>query len=100
MEGLLLTGRVYLLFLDWQHPSDDKFFNDLGYDLIKKLKLYTQMIGAGSEYIYMNYAARRQNPLRGYGEKNLEFIRSVAKKYDPFGVFQSQVSGGFKVSIA
>ncbi|KAL5040802.1 hypothetical protein BDW71DRAFT_201884 [Aspergillus fruticulosus] len=91
---------VYLLFLDWQHPSDDKFFNDLGYDLIKKLKLYTQMIGAGSEYIYMNYTARRQNPLRGYGEKNLEFIRSVAKKYDLFGVFQSQVSGGFKVSIA
>ncbi|KAL3430689.1 hypothetical protein BDV09DRAFT_189072 [Aspergillus tetrazonus] len=107
MENVLGLDRmgdedhlVYLLFLDWQHPSDDTFFNDLGYDLIQKLNLYTQRIGAGSKYIYMNYAARRQNPLRGYGEENLKFIKSVARKYDPLGVFQSQVPGGFKASTA
>ncbi|KAL4974602.1 hypothetical protein BDW66DRAFT_139562 [Aspergillus desertorum] len=91
---------VYLLFLDWQHPSDDAFFHDIGYDLIHKLKVYTQEIGADSEYIYMNYAAREQNPLRGYGGENLEFIKAVARKYDPSGVFQTQVPGGFKVSAA
>ncbi|KAL4995572.1 hypothetical protein BDV10DRAFT_202865 [Aspergillus recurvatus] len=91
---------VYLLFLDWQHPYDDTFFHDLGYDLIRKLKIYTQEIRADSEYIYMNYAAREQNPLRGYGDENLEFIKTVSSKYDPLGVFQRQVPGGFKVSAA
>ncbi|KAL4744697.1 hypothetical protein BDW72DRAFT_208805 [Aspergillus terricola var. indicus] len=64
------------------------------------LKVYVQEIGADSEYIYMNYAARYQNPLRGYGKENVEFIKAVARKYDPLEVFQRQVPGGFKVSSA
>ncbi|KAL4904111.1 hypothetical protein BDW74DRAFT_168558 [Aspergillus multicolor] len=91
---------VFMLFLDWQDEADDALFYDLGYGVIDKVKAYTQDIGVDSDYIYMNYAGRDQNPLRGYGDENLEFLRAVARKYDPFGVFQRQVPGGFKISKA
>ncbi|KAL4882296.1 hypothetical protein BJY04DRAFT_207140 [Aspergillus karnatakaensis] len=91
---------LYLLFLDWLDEADDDLFHDLGYDLIDKLKAYTQEIGADSDYVYMNYAGRDQNPLKGYGDDNLQFIAAMARKYDPIEVFQRQVPGGFKVSKA
>ncbi|KAL4961389.1 FAD-binding oxidoreductase [Aspergillus stella-maris] len=89
---------VLLLFLDWDNAADDTFFHDLGYDIIDNFKAYNREVGADSDYIYMNYAARKQHVLRGYGAENLAFLRQVAKEYDPTGVFQSQVPGGFKVN--
>lgn len=56
------------------------------------------MINADNEYVYLNYADKSQDPLRGYGEQSVKYIRRVAEKYDPHGVFQYQVPGGFKVS--
>ncbi|KAJ3959517.1 hypothetical protein N0V92_003865 [Colletotrichum tropicale] len=47
---------------------------------------------------YLNYAEPSQDPLRGYGAHNVEFIRNVAKEYDPKDVFQSRIIGGFKIS--
>ncbi|KAL4867087.1 hypothetical protein BDV12DRAFT_210090 [Aspergillus spectabilis] len=91
---------LYLLFLDWTDPADDDLFYDTGYDLIDKLKAYTREIIADSDYIYMNYAGRDQNPLKGYGEENPEWIAAIARKYDPVEVFQRQAPGGFKVSKA
>jgi hypothetical protein len=38
--------------------------------------------------------------LSGYGEKNLEHMRKVSEKYDPEGVFQTMVPGGFKLRNA
>jgi hypothetical protein len=57
-------------------------------------------IGAGSDYIYMNYAGQDQNPLRGYGEENLQHLKAIARKYDSTGVFQTRCPGGWKVSSA
>ncbi|KAL4915367.1 hypothetical protein BDW62DRAFT_212727 [Aspergillus aurantiobrunneus] len=100
LERLDADHLVYLLFLSWESEADDVLFHETGYDLIEKLKAYTKETNTDSDYIYMNYAARDQNPLSGYGEENLQWIAAVAKKYDPLGVFQSQSPGGFKVSAA
>ncbi|KAL4783787.1 hypothetical protein BJX76DRAFT_348341 [Aspergillus varians] len=91
---------LYLLFLSWGNEADDILFHDIGYETIDKLKAYTREISADSDFIYMNYAGREQNPLRGYGEGNFGWINAMARKYDPIGVFQRQVPGGFKVSGA
>jgi FAD/FMN-containing dehydrogenase len=64
------------------------------------LRTYARSIGADNEYVYLNYADRTQNPLRGYGDENVEYMRRVAREYDPTEVFQHQVPGGFKVSAA
>ncbi|KAL2832882.1 hypothetical protein BDW59DRAFT_180510 [Aspergillus cavernicola] len=100
LEGMDGDHLLYLLFLSWDSPADDSLFHDIGYGLIRNLKAYTKEVNADSDYIYMNYAGRDQNPLRGYGEDNLKWIAAMAKKYDPIGVFQTQARGGFKVSAA
>lgn len=49
---------------------------------------------------YLNYSDISQDPLSTYGEDNFKRMREVAMKYDPTGVFQTRVPGGFKLSKA
>ncbi len=56
--------------------------------------------GTYSPFVYVNYAAPDQNPLCGYGAENAALIRTVAEEYDPTGVFQKLMPGGFKISLA
>ena len=55
-------------------------------------------IGAHNAFTYLNYAASSQDPLASYGDANVRFLKHVAKKYDPHGVFQTLMPGGFKIS--
>ncbi|KAJ5587856.1 uncharacterized protein N7459_003621 [Penicillium hispanicum] len=96
----LATMIVYLLFLSWDDSRDDSLVKYAGDRIITQVREYAASIGEDHEYIYLNYADRSQNPLRGYGADNLREILRVAKKYDPAGVFQTQMPGGFKVSQA
>lgn len=57
-------------------------------------------IGARERFTYLNYAASFQDPLASYGDANVQFLKRVAAKYDPEGVFQMLVPGGFKISKA
>ncbi|KAL4779282.1 hypothetical protein BJX76DRAFT_365365 [Aspergillus varians] len=84
----------------WDNKADDALFHRLCEEAMAELDEYSKSIGKYNEYIYLNYADKTQNPLRGYGDENVEFIQSVATRYDPHGVFQTQVPGGFKVSKA
>lgn len=47
---------------------------------------------------YLNYVDETQKPLESYGKDNVEFIRKVAAKYDPYGMFQKKVVSGWKIS--
>lgn len=47
---------------------------------------------------YLNYSDISQDPLRTYGESNVKQMKEVAVKYDPMGIFQTRVPGGFKIS--
>ncbi|KAL2844518.1 hypothetical protein BJY01DRAFT_263954 [Aspergillus pseudoustus] len=100
VKVLGLDHILYLLFLAWQSPSDDALFHEIGYNLIGKPKAYSEEIGAGSDFVYMNYARREQNLLSGYGEENFQHLVAMVEKYDPIGVFQTQCPGGWKMSAA
>jgi len=50
------------------------------------------------DWQYLNYADSYQDPLGSYGSENVEKIRAAARKFDPQGVFQTKVPGGFKIS--
>ncbi|CAG7942319.1 unnamed protein product [Penicillium salamii] len=92
------TKTEVLFDYSWKNAADDDLFNELARSALKELTAYSKSIGADNEYIYLNYADGSQNPLAGYGPKNVEYIRRIAKKYDSEGVFQTQVPGGFKIS--
>lgn len=50
------------------------------------------------DFKYLNYADPSQDPMATYGAENLAKIKAAAEKYDPKGVFQSRIPGGFKIS--
>ncbi|KAI1495607.1 hypothetical protein F5X99DRAFT_402937 [Biscogniauxia marginata] len=62
------------------------------------LKGYTVELGGAVEWEYLNYADYTQDPLKSYGKENVAFLREVASKYDPGGIFQTRMPGGFKIS--
>jgi hypothetical protein len=53
--------------------------------------------GTNDEFLYMNFAGQFQNPFSSYGKENVDHLNAMAHKYDPAGVFQSLVPGGFKL---
>ncbi|RSL50086.1 hypothetical protein CEP54_012125 [Fusarium duplospermum] len=54
--------------------------------------------GSSARLHYLNSAEPSQDPLGGYGVDNVKFIRNVVAKYDPKGLFQTRVPGGFRIS--
>ncbi|KAL5049346.1 hypothetical protein BDW71DRAFT_217490 [Aspergillus fruticulosus] len=84
----------------WDDSADDELLYELARSAREELDEYARSIGAYNEYIYLNYAGHSQDPLRGYGPENLEFLRRVSVEFDPDGVFQNLVPGGFKIDRA
>lgn len=64
----------------------------------RSLKQYTVEVGGDVDWEYLNYADYTQDPLKTYGTESVAFLKKVAEKYDPAGVFQMRVPGGFKIS--
>lgn len=62
-----------------------------------EIEAYAESLGAGIEFRYSNYCDGSQNPFSTYGEESIKHMREVSRKYDPQGVFQSRVPGGFKI---
>ncbi|KAF4984892.1 hypothetical protein FZEAL_45 [Fusarium zealandicum] len=62
------------------------------------MKQYSVDHDGAIDWEYLNYADFTQDPLKAYGPENVEFIRAVAHKYDPLGIFQTRMPGGFKIS--
>jgi len=48
-------------------------------------------------YIFPNYAFWKDDVMKGYGERSLEKLKETSREYDPEGVFQKAVPGGFKL---
>ncbi|KAJ0418374.1 hypothetical protein BJY00DRAFT_287992 [Aspergillus carlsbadensis] len=98
--GLENNGdKIVLLFeAFWERTTDDELFETLADDLIHDLEGYAQSLEQDSDFLYLNYADGWQDPISGYGADNIEQLRAAADKYDPEGVFQTQVPGGFKIS--
>ncbi|KAI9868557.1 MAG: hypothetical protein M1830_005645 [Pleopsidium flavum] len=89
---------LFQIYLAWNGAKQDDFLQRTGDWLISELDTYAQSIGKANPYIYLDYAYKTQKPLESYGKENVKKIRAAAKKYDPEGVFQTMVPGGFKIS--
>lgn len=67
---------------------------------VAEIEAYAESLGAGIDFRYGNYCDGSQNPFASYGEDNVRYMRDVSRKYDPHGVFQFRVPGGFKIDNA
>ncbi|KAH4258075.1 hypothetical protein HBI04_094760 [Parastagonospora nodorum] len=66
-------------------------------ELIAAIEQLTYAEGVYHPYKYLNFAAGFQDPIGGYGAEQKMKLQQVARKYDPTGMFQRQVPGGFKL---
>ena len=87
-----------LFYISWTGAEQDDLFEGQGIWAVNQLHKYAASIGAEHEYIYLDYADETQDPLGSYGPENVAKMRAAAAKYDPTGVFQTMVPGGFKIS--
>ncbi|KAJ4858133.1 FAD binding domain-containing protein [Trichoderma breve] len=82
----------------WTDPSLDSMMYAARDDFITATEAVAKKYGTYHPFLYINYASPSQNPLCGYGVDNFNFLKTTAAKYDPHGVFQKLMPGGFKVS--
>ncbi len=92
------TLCIYQAYISWQGAQQDALFQQAGADLVSRIREYAVSIGADNPYLYLDYADKTQDPLAGYGADNVKKMKAAANKYDPLGVFQKLVPGGFKIS--
>lgn len=93
-EGPLV---LCLLSITWNLTKDDALINNVAKNLIGRIENATKAAGLFNEYQYLNYAAKFQRPILSYGAASNAELRRVSKKYDPTGLFQTAVPGGFKL---
>jgi hypothetical protein len=101
-NSLGLTGAEGNLFnlllgISWDSVADDERIEQHAKDLFQQSEDKARELGLYSKYVYLNYAAPWQDPFSGYGAAQKVRLQDVSRKYDPKGVFQKQVSGGFKL---
>lgn len=84
----------------WDDAKYDDIMSAARAQLVDAVVDVAKRRGKLSPFVYVNYAAPEQNPLCGYGSENAAFLQEVAQEYDPTGVFQKLMPGGFKISKA
>jgi len=65
--------------------------------MFTRINTAMKAMGTLHTFEYLNYADASQDPIRSYGPANVQRLKQASKRYDPKGVFQKQVPGGFKL---
>ncbi|KAI4118823.1 MAG: hypothetical protein LQ345_001216 [Seirophora villosa] len=83
--------------IQWTSAADDALINRGAREIWRQADELAVERGLMRDWVYLNYAAPDQDPLGSYGEGNVRVLREVSRKYDPTGLFQTSVPGGFKL---
>ncbi|KAL3469301.1 FAD-binding domain-containing protein [Aspergillus californicus] len=86
-----------LLLTYWKNKSDDAQIIGLMKGTLERIDQEAQQRNLAVPFKYLNYAFNFQDPIASYGAENKAKLQEVARKYDPEGVFQKHVPGGFKL---
>ena len=90
-------GMILLISALWPESSANDAVDAKAHEILSAVNAKARSMGMLKEFLYANYAGANQHPLESYGQSNVDFLRRTAKKYDPKGVFQKKVPGGFKL---
>lgn len=93
-------GNNFIFFVtaSWADPSIDEAARATAQKLLSTINAAAGAVGLLRRFVYINYADPSQDPFASYGEESRAFLQKVAKDYDPSGVFQKLVPGGFKLT--
>ncbi|KAK7987001.1 hypothetical protein PG988_001989 [Apiospora saccharicola] len=86
-----------LILLYWNKQSDDETVLGTARGVIEAIDQDATTKGALVPYKYLNYAFDFQDLIGSYGQENRKKLQDASRKYDPDGLFQKGVPGGFKL---
>jgi hypothetical protein len=86
-----------LLLSYWDNREDDDKIAETMRGVLEKVQKDSADRGTAVPYTFLNYASQWQDPIGSYGAENKKMLQDVSKKYDPEGLFQRSVPGGFKL---
>ena len=86
-----------LLSATWTDGRDNARVSEAADELLHGIIDAAKASGTFNRFIDLNHANEDQDPIAGYGPEVKERLRAVSRKYDPRGVFQTVVPGGFKL---
>lgn len=84
----------------WKDSQDTAAIEAEAVRLIHQLEGAVRAEGKQTGYVYLNYAHRGQEVFSdgsAKAEERKRWLQGVSRKYDPEGVFQRLVPGGFKL---
>ena len=93
-DGPLVLCQVSI---SWSLASDDSRIYSTERKFFDEIDEASKAAGLFNRFKYLNYAAPWQKPIDGYGPKNKAYLQAVSRKYDPKGMFQKGVPGGYKL---
>ncbi|KAI9682137.1 MAG: hypothetical protein M1817_000191 [Caeruleum heppii] len=91
---------LFLFYAQWDLAQDDAAIYKATTTMIDQINAAVKRLRTQNSFVYLNYAFPTQNPIGSYGPANVKLLQAASKKYDPQGVFQRLVPGGFKISKA
>jgi len=86
-----------LMSVTWKNIAEDAQATELATSLFDKIESEAKQNGLFNHFKYLNYAAPSQDVIGGYGEASAARLRAASRKYDPHGLFQNAVPGGYKL---
>ncbi|TKA58964.1 hypothetical protein B0A49_11654 [Cryomyces minteri] len=82
--------------LRWSSRSTTEYFEDVVRRFYQTMRTLLEENEALHPFVYLNYAARWQDPFAGYGVESVERMKRVRKMYDPDSVFDILQPGAFR----
>lgn len=92
-QGLILV----LLTATFNSPGDYATVQAAADKLLANIIGTAKSKGVFNPYVDVNHAGKSQDPIGSFGAANVAFLKATALRYDPSGVFQTLMPGGFKV---
>ncbi|KLO82321.1 Uncharacterized protein LW93_9514 [Fusarium fujikuroi] len=89
-------GYIVLISALWPNSAVNSDIEAKAKEVLSKWEEDALAKGLLQKFQYLNYAAPYQWPFESYVGNELEFLKSVSKKYDPAQILQKRV-GGFKL---
>jgi len=101
MIAVLKSDMIIVMLLSalWPNSTFNKVVERTAEKITRDIASIANEMGLLQEFQCINYADPSQDPIGSYGTENVEYLRQVSRKYDPKGVWQKQVPGGFKLGL-
>ncbi|KAK7186866.1 hypothetical protein DPSP01_007050 [Paraphaeosphaeria sporulosa] len=81
----------------WNYESDDSRVGEILEETLAQIEKLAKMRQLYSEFVFPNDAYLSQDPLRSFGTNTFRKLKRISRTYDPMGIFQSRLAGGFKL---